>query len=132
MRKEHPGWNTACKQEWNLFLLEQMFHNAATMQHKEHQRCWLGLSLELTEAAPEHPSMWTLVGSKDSDLLQIAEQIYKGEYMVVPSEFICTLQDDLMKELQRELSRHLTQAGLHGKRGPAELPSRSHRCSQGP
>ena len=37
----------------------------------------------------------------------------------------------LMKELQRELSECLTQAGLQGKKGPAELPSRSWRHSQG-
>ena len=36
-----------------------------------------------------------------------------------------------MKELQREFSGHLTQGHLQGKRGPAELPSRSKRHSQG-
>ena len=31
MKKEHPGQNTTHRQEWNLFLLERMFHNAAAM-----------------------------------------------------------------------------------------------------
>ena len=80
-------------------LLERMFHNATAMWHKEHQRCSHGLPLEPSEAPLEHPSMQTLVGSRDTDLLQDAEQIYKGEYMVAPSMFTCTQCDNLMKEL---------------------------------
>ena len=130
--QECPGWNTAHRQEWSLFLLEQMFHNAAAMWHKEHQRCSWGLPLEPTEAAPEHPSVWTLLGSWNSDLLRVTKQIYEGKYLVVPSMFTCVQQEDFMKELQRELSRCMTRAGLWSKRGPAELPSRSQRHSQGP
>ena len=37
--REHLGWNTTQKQEWGLFLLENMLHNAAAMQRKEHQIC---------------------------------------------------------------------------------------------
>ena len=132
MKKECLGWNTAHKEEWNLFLLEWKFHNAATMWCKEHQRCSHRLPLEPSEAALEHPSVQTLVGSRDTDLLQVAEQIYKGEYMVVPSMFTWSELDDLMKELQRELSVWLTQAGLQGERVPAELPSRRWRQSCGP
>ena len=76
----------------------------------------------------EHPSVWTLVGSKDANLLQVAEQIYKGEYMVVPSVFTYTQCDDVMKELQRELSKHLIWAGLQGERGLGKVSSRIWRC----
>ena len=91
LKKECPGWNTTCRQEWNLFLLEWMFHNAAAMQHKRHQRHSHRLPLEPSEAVLEHPSMQTLVGSRDTDLLQVTEWIYKDEYMVAPSVFTCTL-----------------------------------------
>ena len=103
MNKECWGWNTACKQEWNLFLLERMFHNTATMWHKELQRwpCQIPLALEPSETAVENPSMWTLVGSRDAELLLVAEWIYKGKYIVVPSVFTHVQWEDLMKELQR-------------------------------
>ena len=59
------------------------------------------------------------------------EQIYKGEYMVVPSIFTHAEQEDLMKKLQWELSRCMSRAGLWRERGPAELPSRCQRHSWG-
>ena len=31
MKKECPGQNATQRQQWNLFLLERMFHNAITM-----------------------------------------------------------------------------------------------------
>ena len=74
--------------------------------------------------------MQTLVESRDSNLLQVAQQIYKGEYVVVPSIFTHAHQEELMKELQRELPRCMTRAGLQGERRPAELPSRSWRYAQ--
>ena len=57
--------------------------------------------------------------------------MYKGKHVVVPSMFTSAQQDDLMKELQRELSGHMTRVSLQGERGPAELPIRSCRYSQG-
>ena len=54
MMKEHLGWSTACKEEWSLFLLEPMFHNAAAMGHKKCQRHSWGLPLEPTETTLEH------------------------------------------------------------------------------
>ena len=59
------------------------------------------------------------------NLLQVAEQINKAKDMVELSVFTHAQCNDLMKEQQRELLRHLTQAGLQGKRGPAKLPSRN-------
>ena len=78
-----------------------------------------------------HPSMWTLAGSRDANLLQVAEQIYKGEYMVAPSMFPHALCNNFMKELQRQLSKHLTWACLQGERGLAKVSSRSWRHSWG-
>ena len=101
MKKEHPGQNTTHRQEWNLFLLEWMFQNATTMQCKEHQRCSCGLSLEPPETATEHPSVQTLVGSRDSDLLWVREQIYKGDYVVAPRVFTHAQDNNLMKELAK-------------------------------
>ena len=125
MKKECLGQNTTHKQEWNLFLLEWMFHNATAMWCKECQRHPCRISLEPPDTALEHPGVQFLVESRDANLLQLAEWIYKGKYVVVPSMFTCTQCNDLMKELCRDLSRHLTQTGLQGKRGPAKLPSRS-------
>ena len=132
MKKECSGWNATCRQEWNLFLLERMFHNATAMWHKELHRHPCRIPLELSETALEHPSVQTLVGSGDVDLLQVAEQMYKGEYMVVPSVFTHAQCDNLMKELWRKLSVCLTQAGLQGERGPAKVSFRIWRCSWGP
>ena len=127
MKKEHPGQDATCRQELNLFLLERMFHNATTIWHKELQRYPCGIPLEPSETALEDPSVWTLVGSEDSDLLQIAEQIYKGGYIVAPSIFSHSQCDDLMKEL----SEFQTWAGLQGERGLAKASFRTQRCSQG-
>ena len=34
LRREHPGWNTIQQQEWGLFRLEHLFHNATAMQRE--------------------------------------------------------------------------------------------------
>ena len=78
--------------------------------------------LEPSEAALQHPSMQTLVGSRDGDLLQVAEEIYKGEYVEAPSRFTNTQHDDFMKELQKELSEYLIWAGLQGEGGWPKCP----------
>ena len=39
----------------------------------------------MAELAPEHPSMWTLLGSPDEEILKVAEQVYRGQLAVVPS-----------------------------------------------
>ena len=38
LRREYPGWNTTQHQEWGLFLLEHLLHNASTMRWREHER----------------------------------------------------------------------------------------------
>ena len=95
---EHPGQNPNHKQKWSLFFLEQMFHNAAGMQCREHQRCSRGPPLEVNKTALEHPSVLALVGSQDSDVPWVTEQIYRGEYLVAPSMFTHAEQD-FMREL---------------------------------
>ena len=98
MKRECPGQNTR-RQEWNLFLLEWMFQNTTAIWHKECQRQSNRLPLEPSEVAFEHPNEQTLVASRDTNLLQVVEQMYKGEYVVAPRVFTCTQCNDLMKEL---------------------------------
>ena len=38
------------------------------------------------ETAPAHPSDRTLLGSSDQEILDVTEQVYQVEYMLVPSE----------------------------------------------
>ena len=73
-KKRTSGLEYHPKQEWRLFLL----HNMATMGRKEHQRFFQGSQSEMAELAPEHPSMWTLFKSPDSEILKVAEQGYRG------------------------------------------------------
>ena len=79
LRRKHLGWSTACKHEWDLFLLECMLHNVAAMWRKEHQWCSWAPQVETAEAtAPEYPLVWTLLGSLDSEILKVIEQVYRG------------------------------------------------------
>ena len=89
LHREHLGWNTAPKLEWGLFLLEHMLHNTANMWRKEHWRCSWGSQLEMAELAPEHPSVQTLLGTPDEEILKVAEQVYRREHAVVPSVLPC-------------------------------------------
>ena len=68
--------------------------------------------MEIDETALEHPGVQSLVGSQDSDILWVTEQIYRGEYLVVPSVFTHVEEEDFMRELQWELSRWMTRVGL--------------------
>ena len=75
LHREHLGWSTTQKQEWDLLLLEHMCHSVATMWRKEHQRCSQGSESEMAESAPEHPSVQALLGSPDAEILKMAEQV---------------------------------------------------------
>ena len=71
---------------WSLFLLEHLLDNTASMRRKEQQMCFQALQVETTKAtAPEHPSVYTLLGSMDTDILNDAEQVYQEECVVAPS-----------------------------------------------
>ena len=72
LHREHLGWSISQKQEWGLFLLKCMLHNVTAMQRKVHQRCSLGSESEMAKSAPELPSLQTLLGSPDAEILKVA------------------------------------------------------------
>ena len=89
LRREHPGWNTTQCQEWGLFLLDHLLHNVAAMTWSEHerlsQRCSQAQQPETAKVmAPEHPSIRTLLGSTEANLLKIAKQVYGGSMCLSP------------------------------------------------
>ena len=97
-----------------LFLLECILHNAVSMWRREHQRH--SQVLQPTEVmSPEHPSIRTLLGSPDAEILKVAEQVYRGESAVVPSILPCRHQDECMRELHQELTKCMVRAGLQGE-----------------
>ena len=126
-QREHLGWSTAQKQEWGLFLLECILHNVATMWRKEYQRCSWGS--KMAESAPEHPSMWTILGSPWFRDPKVEEHVYRAECVIAPSILSHSQQDECIRELCQELTRCMTRAGLQSKTGPARPSSRSQRCS---
>ena len=77
--------------------------------------------------ALEHPSLRTLLGSTDQEILDVAEQVYKGLYEVAPSILPCRQQDQFMAELHGELGQCLVRAGLQGVTGTAQSLSRERR-----
>ena len=114
-----PGLGTTQKQEWDLFLLECMLHNVATMQRKEHQRHSWGSEPYMEESAPEHPSVWILLGSPDAEILKLVEQAYSGEFAVVPVYSPANNRIGCMRELCWELARHMATASLQSEVGLA-------------
>ena len=131
LRREHLGWSITQKQEWGLFLLECMLHNGVTIWKEECQRHSRGLQSEMAESVPEHPSVQTLLGSCDTEILKVAEQVYQGECVVASSVLSHRQQDNCMRELHQELTRHMTRAGLQSKTGPGRPSSRHQGCSHG-
>ena len=105
-KTNHLGWGTTQKQEWGLFLLQHLLHNVGTMQRKEHQRCSCGPQFDMADAAPEHPSMWTLLGSPDAAILKIAENVYRGEWTLAPSILPHRQQDYCIRILHQQLAKH--------------------------
>ena len=67
---------------------------------------------EMVKSTPECPSMWTFLGSPDSEIRKVAGQVYRGEHRVAPSILSHRQQDECMRELCQDLSRHMTRAGL--------------------
>ena len=62
--------------------------------------------------APEHPSVRTLLGSTDQEILDVAEHVYQGQYKVALSMLPRRLQDQFMAKLHEELSKQLVRANL--------------------
>ena len=75
---------------------------------------------------PKHPSICTLLGSTDVEMLKIAEQAYWGECIVVPSVLPHQWHEECMRELHQELTKCMARAGLQN---PARATTRSRRCS---
>ena len=61
--------------------------------------------------------MKTLIGSQDSEILWVIEQIYRDVYAVAPSVFTHTQQEDCMRGLLWDLPRCMARVGLHSERG---------------
>ena len=76
------------------------------------------------ETAPEHPSVRTLLGSTDQEILDVAEHICRGQYEVAPSVLPQRLQDQFMAELYEELSKCLVRASLQSAIATAQSLSR--------
>ena len=134
LRKEHPGQRLIQQQEWGLFLLEHLFHNATAIRKRKQQwhawRCQHFLQTAMAEEmAPEHPSIRSLLGSTDDEILEIAEQVYWGQYEAVSSILPHWHQEQFMAELYEELGQNLTRAGLWEATRTGRSPSRGRRCS---
>ena len=107
------------------------------MKKKEHQRhSWRSQGKETKEEAPEHPSTRALLGTIDDNVINVAGQVYQGEWTLVPSMLSHCQHDECMRELQCELNRWMVRASLqevqetHGTLSLSRA-SRSRRCSQG-
>ena len=87
----------------------------ATMQSKKHWRSFKGSEPEMAKLAPEYPSVQTLLGSLDEEILKIAEQVYRGELAVATSVLPHKQQDECMRELCHELTRCMTRASLQSE-----------------
>ena len=135
LRREHPGWKTIWGQEWGLFLLECSFHNATAMWRREQQqhtqRCPHQQQTAMANGmALEHPSVRTLLGSTDPEILNFVEQVYRGQCKVAPSILPCRYQDQFMAKLHEELSQCLVRARFHGVMGTVQSLSRHIRSRE--
>ena len=135
LRREHPGWKTIWHQEWGLFLLEHLFYDVTAMQGREGQ--WhmqrhpnLQQTAMIKEMAPEHPSGRTLLESTDQEILDVFEQVYRGQYEVVPSILPHRCQDQFITKLHEELGQCLVRAGLSIVMGTAHSLYRGRRHLQ--
>ena len=69
--------------------------------------------------APEHPSIITLLGSTDQEILDVVEQVYKGQYEVAPNILPHRCQYQFMAKLHKDLGQCLVRVGLCGTMGTA-------------
>ena len=115
--------------EWGLFLLEWLFHNVVAMRNREMQqhlqRCPHSPSVH---DGPIHPSMRSLLGLANEEILEVAEVVYHGWYGVALSILPHWCQDQFMADLDEELGQHLIRAGLHGTMRTVSSLSRGRRC----
>ena len=131
LRKTHPDWSVICHQEWGLFLLACLLHTVAYMRWWEWQQIAWRHSHQPNPAertAPGYPSMRTLLGSTDADLLTMVEQVYWGQYEAALSMLPYWNQEDFLAELHEELGQCIMRAGLQDGMESARSPSRDRRC----
>ena len=74
--------------------------------------------------ALEHPSVRSLLGSTDQEILDVVEWVYRGQYEVAPSILPHRCQDQFMAKLHEEWGQHLVRAGLWSGTGKAQSLSR--------
>ena len=77
--------------------------------------------------APEHPSVRILLEPRDQEILDVVEQVYRGQYEVGPSILPQRCKDEFMAKLHEELGQHLVKAGLSDAMGTAQSLSRERR-----
>ena len=82
----------------------------------------------LKKTASEHPSVRTLLGSTDQEILDVAGCVSQGQYKVAPSVVPRRLKDQFMAELHKELSKWLVRAILQSAMATAWSLSREKRC----
>ena len=85
---------------------------------------------EPKETAPEHHSVRILIATTDDAIIQVAKEVYWGEWTLAPSMLSCHQDNDCMRELGQDLSKHMARAGLQCATS-LRRSSRSRRCSQG-
>ena len=132
--KDHPDWSVTHCQEWGLFLLGHLFHNAVVMRKREMQQHLQRhphshQSKMAKKMAPVHPSVRSLLGSADEEMLKLAKDVYHGWYQVVPSVIPHQCQDQLMGDLHRESGQQMMRGGLCVNTGLDQSLSRGRVCS---
>ena len=85
------------------------------MQRREEQHDRQRHPFQATAAedmAPEQLSVWPLLSSPNEDMLEVAEDIYYGQYQLAPSTFLHWCLDLLMQDLHDDLDQRLLKAGF--------------------
>ena len=105
-----------------MWRKEQQWHS---------QRCPLLQQTNTAEGkALEHPSVGTLLGSTDKEILDVVEQVYRRQNKVVPSVLPHRLQDQFVARLHEELGQHLVRASLQSLMATAQSLSRRRKHLQ--
>ena len=72
------------------------------------------------ETAPEHISVPNLLKSTDQEILDVAEQVCRGQYEVVPCVLPHRLQDQFMAKQHEDLGKCLVRASLQSVMATAQ------------
>ena len=91
------------------------------MQHPLQRCSHTHESMVAKEMAPFHPLVRSLLGLAEEEIIKLAEDIYCGQYQMVPSILPWWYQDQLMEDLHRKLGKQMRRARLcatTGQTGP--------------